>query len=201
VELILIRHAKPEAATVRRGRADPGLTELGQAQAKALAASPGLGPIDLIVQSPARRAIETARPLAQRLGLDPVTLPDLAEWDWGSEDYTPVEALREADDHRWQTLMRGELYGDVDTPAFRRRVLGVFGRLVAGALDDQRVAAICHGGVINAYLGDVIGMEALLWCHPRYASFSRVSVARDGRRTLISLNEMAHVVASEAIFS
>jgi probable phosphoglycerate mutase len=58
---------------------------------------------------------------------------------------------------------------------------------------SQRVAVICHGGVINAYLGHVLGIERPLWFEPRYASIHRVAASRDGVRSIVSLNETAHL--------
>jgi broad specificity phosphatase PhoE len=196
VELILIRHAEPEEQVVVGGGADPELTGLGRAQARALASCPSLGPLDLIVQSPARRAIATASPVAERHGLTPVTVQELAEWDWGAEDYVPVEIMRAADDPRWRNMVRGEAYDGVDVPAFRRRVLTAMGDL-ARDNPGRRVLVVCHAGVINTYTGDVVGADKLLWFHPAYTSRSRVAVARDGRRGILSINEAPHLIGLE----
>src|SRR4051812_5139558 len=122
MELILVRHAEPFAVTVVGGGADPGLTALGTAQAQALALCPAVRHLDAIVQSEARRAIETARPIAEQHGLVPITVPGLVEFDWGAEDYTPIAEIRAANDHRWQAILRGEPFGEVDVPVFRQRV-------------------------------------------------------------------------------
>jgi broad specificity phosphatase PhoE len=197
MELILVRHAEPVAHVVAAGNADPGLTPVGVAQAQALADSPALGHVDLIVQSPARRAMETARPIAEQRGLNPVTVDALVEWDWGSADYIPVEAMRAANDPRWQRMVRGEPYDGVDVPAFRRRVLTAIGDVVAANPGRRRVLVVCHAGVINAYTGDVVGTDMLLWFHPAYTSFCRVAAARDGRRGILSINETPHLLGVE----
>jgi broad specificity phosphatase PhoE len=193
MEFVIVRHAEPVAMRVESGAADPTLSELGRAQAEALAASPALPTIDVIVQSPSRRAVETARPIAERFGLDPMTLPDLVEFDHGEAEYVPVEQLRELRDERWQAMVRGEAYGAVDADAFRARVTAAFATLAAANPGRRRVLVVCHSGVINAYIGDVIGMERLLWFAPAYTSFSRVAAARDGRRGILSLNETPHL--------
>ncbi len=193
MEFVIVRHAEPMAVRVESGAADPGLTVLGRAQAQALADSPALGPVDAIAQSPSRRAIETARPIAERFGLDPVTVDGLAEFDHGDTEYVPVEELREARGERWDALLRGEPYGEVDVPAFRARVLRSFADLAAANPGRRRVLVVCHSGVVNAYIGDVIGMDKLLWFAPAYSSFSRIAAARDGRRGIVSLNETPHL--------
>jgi broad specificity phosphatase PhoE len=194
MEFIVVRHAEPEAITVIEGSADPGLTALGRAQAEALARCSGLGHIDLIVQSPARRAIETAAPLAASRGLTPITLAGLAELDWGAKDYTPVETMRATNDPRWQAAaLRGEGWGDASS--FRARVVETFTELALANPGATRIAAVCHNGVLNAWIGEVIGMQPLFWLHAAYTSYSRVAVARDGRRGILSLNETPHLLA------
>jgi broad specificity phosphatase PhoE len=197
LEFIVVRHAEPEAVTAVEGRADPGLTARGRAQAAALARCSGLGQIDLIVQSPARRAIETAAPLAADRRLAPITLDGLAELDWGSTDYTPAETLRATKDPRWEAaVLRGEGWG-ADLPLFRGRVVATFTELAAANPGPTRIAVVCHNGVLNAWIGEIIGMEPLLWLHAAYTSYSRVAVARDGRRGILSLNETPHLLDLE----
>lgn len=194
MEFVIIRHAEPTALRVESGAADPGLTPLGKAQAEALASCPALDGVGLVVQSPSRRAIETARPVAERFGLDPVTVPELTEFDHGDAEYVPVEHLRKLRDERWDAMVRGEAYGNVDVPAFRARVTEAFAALAAVHPGPRRVVVVAHAGVINAYIGDVIGVEKLLWFAPAYSSISRVAAARDGRRGILSLNETPHLL-------
>ena len=52
---------------------------------------------------------------------------------------------------------------------------------------------VCHAGVINAYLGHVLGIDAGLAFPIDYTSISRVLAGRDGRRTVFSVNETQHV--------
>lgn len=196
MEFILVRHAEPEAVRVGEGRADPGLTARGRAQAEALARCAGLAHIDLLVQSPARRAIETAAPLAARRVLTPVTLDALAEMDWGSKDYTPVETMRATNDPRWEAaVLRGESWG-IDEASFRKRVVAAFTELAA-ANPGRRVLVVTHNGVLNAWIGEMLGMKPLLWLHAAHTSYSRVAVARDGRRGVLSLNETPHLLELE----
>jgi 2,3-bisphosphoglycerate-dependent phosphoglycerate mutase len=194
MEFLIVRHAEPVAMRVESGAADPALTMLGRAQADALAACPALGRLDVVAQSPSRRAVETARPIAERFGIEPVSVPGLAEFDHGQPEYVPVEQLRALRDERWDAMMRGEAYGEVDVPAFRARVTDAFAALAAANPGQRRVVVVCHSGVINAYIGDVIGMEKLLWFAPAYSSISRVAAARDGRRGILSLNETPHLL-------
>ncbi len=65
-------------------------------------------------------------------------------------------------------------------------------RIVA-AHPGQRVAVVCHGGVVNAYAGHVLGIDEPLFFLPAYTSISRVLASTSGPRSIRSLNETAHV--------
>ena len=65
-------------------------------------------------------------------------------------------------------------------------------RIVA-AHPRQRVAVVCHGGVINVYAGHVLGIDDPLFFLPTYTSISRVLAASTGERSIASLNEAAHL--------
>jgi probable phosphoglycerate mutase len=82
--------------------------------------------------------------------------------------------------------------GGIDPMAYRNRVVdaveGVIARFTA-----RRVVVVCHGGAINAYLGHVAGIERPLWFEPAYTSISRVAASRTGVRSIVSVNETAHL--------
>jgi probable phosphoglycerate mutase len=65
-------------------------------------------------------------------------------------------------------------------------------RLIA-ANTGRRIAVVCHGGVINAWAALVLGIEPRLFFDPRYTSINRFMAARSGERSLVSLNETAHL--------
>jgi probable phosphoglycerate mutase len=95
MELILIRHARPELQQVTDGIADPGLTPLGHEQSRRMARWLANEAIDHIAVSPKRRARETAAPLADHLGLEPEVVEGFAELDKQSQAYIPVEDLQD----------------------------------------------------------------------------------------------------------
>jgi probable phosphoglycerate mutase len=193
VQLIFVRHGLPERQIVTGGPADPGLSPTGRAQAAALGDWLGAERVDAIVTSPARRARETAAPLARCCGLEPTTVADLDEFDAGSASYVPVEEMRSAGDPRWELLRRGRLYGtDAEAREFRGRVVAAVEAVVA-AHPGGRVAVVCHGGVINAYLGHILGIETPLWFGARYTGICRVLASRSEHRSLVSLNEVPHL--------
>jgi probable phosphoglycerate mutase len=199
MELLLIRHAEPirvdEGDT--DGPADPVLSPRGEDQAARLGTWLTAEPIDAIITSPLRRARETAAPLASMLGLQPEVHHDLAEYDATSGSYIPVEHLRAEKDERWYAMIEGrwEETGGINPREFQARVVPVFETIIE-RFPGQRVAIIAHGGVVNVFLAHLLGIDKLLWFHCGYTSISRVQAARTGERSIESLNETAHLVAT-----
>jgi broad specificity phosphatase PhoE len=176
VELLLIRHARAQP-----GLTDPPLDAVGRAQAARLAEWLVGEHLDALWTSPARRARETAAAVAAVTGLGVAVDAGLAELDAGGP-YAPVATRRAA-------IAAGE-YVDDDT--FVPRVLGAFGRIVAGN-PGRRIAVVAHGGVLNVYLADVLGLAAAVFFEPLPAGISRVVAARTGQRSVVSLNETGHL--------
>jgi len=195
VEIVLVRHALPERvdATPDGRPADPGLTARGREQAARVVAALALDEVTAVFSSPLARAGQTATPLAAALGLEPVVVGDLAEFDAGDGSYVPVEELRAAGDPRWELLRRGDLYSSgIDPDAFRARVVAAVEGVVA-AHPGGRAVLFSHAGVLNAYAGHILSQDRPLWFAPAYCSITRIAAARDGRRGLVSLNETGHV--------
>jgi probable phosphoglycerate mutase len=174
------------------GPADPALTDRGREQAEALAAWLRDDDVAADLTSPLRRAVETAAPVAAALGHDLEIVDDLAEYDRNSTTYIPIEDLRGTDTPEWDAMQRGQLHevADGDPTAFRQRVVDGIESIVdrhAG----QTVVVVTHGGVINAYVGHVLGIDTPLWFEPRYAAVTRVAAQTTGRRlrSLVTLNE------------
>jgi len=199
VQLILIRHAETRRVEAETGPADPGLTEAGHDQARRLAGWLGeTEPLDHIASSPLLRARQTAEPIGERFGLALQVVPELAEFDSGASTYIPMEEMKATGHPRLRAMLEGrwgELGDSMDPVAFRRSVVVSLDG-IAAANPGQSVAVVCHGAVINAYLGDVIGTPRLLWFEPRYTSLHRVLVSRDGIRSVQSINEVVHLGAA-----
>jgi 2,3-bisphosphoglycerate-dependent phosphoglycerate mutase len=193
MELLLVRHARPHRIEAARGPADPGLDDVGVDQAGRLASWLGREVVHAVYASPLRRARETASPLAEVLDLDVRIDDGVTEWDADASSYIPVEELK-ADAHPAWEAMRDERWDDlgVDAVGFVRRVVEAVDAIAAGH-PGQRVAVVCHAGVVNAYTASVLGLDRLLWFEPLYTSITRVLVNRDGRRSVFTLTEHAHL--------
>lgn len=195
MELVLVRHALPVRIdeTHDGSPADPGLAGLGRRQAERVLEALAHDETNHLYSSPAARALETAAPLVDQLGLPLSIAPGLAEFDAEETSYVPVEELRAANDPRWHALVSGDITaGSVDPDEFKKRVIVAIEEIV-DRHPGGRAVLFTHSGVINAYAGHVSGQDRLLWCAPDYASLTRIGAARDGRRGLISLNETGHV--------
>jgi probable phosphoglycerate mutase len=194
VQLLLVRHGLPVRVEDADGPADPELADEGRAQAEALAEWLVPEGIDAVYSSPLTRARETAAPLARDLGVEVVVDDELAEFDRDTHFYIPVEELRATRDPRFLDIIEGRWGqdGEVDRFTFRRVTVAAVERVIA-ANPGRTVVAVCHGGVINAYLSHVLGLDDVMFFEPRYTSVSRVMAARTGQRQIQSVNESAHL--------
>ena len=194
MEIHLARHGQPDWAPRRRARNDPDLTELGRRQADYLADS--LGSYDELWVSPLRRALQTAEPVAARLGLIPQVRDWLAEIanPAGWED-SPVEEVQailararlRSVDEMWDGLPGGESFRD-----FHARVTGGLAADLASLgvqrLDEghphlwstgpeRRILVVAHGGTNAVVLGYLLGLDPTPWEWDRFDS-AHTSVAR-----------------------
>ena len=185
MELLLIRHARPLRAHGGEGPADPALSPLGLRQAEALADWLAEERLDAIYASPLRRARETAAPLAAKLGLDVAIDESLCEYDADAVEYIPMEDLKAAGDPRWNEVPDA-------LPEFRERVIDGIERLVK-AHGSERIAIVCHGGVVNVYVAWIVRSRTELFFLPHYTSISRVLASGSGQRSVDTINETAHL--------
>ena len=193
VELLIIRHGLPVRIDDAGGPADPELSPEGHEQARRLADWLRHDTITAIVTSPMQRARQTAVPLAEAFGLEPVVDDELAEFDRGQHFYVPIEELKASRDPRYEALMRGEHPdSEVDPFTFREVVTVAIERVIEGNRGGT-VAVVCHGGVINAYASHVLGIEFPLFFQPHYTSVNRFLASSGGHRSVASLNEIGHL--------
>ena len=194
MELLLIRHALPVRRELEQGPADPELSEAGLQQARHLAEYLASEALDAVYSSPMRRALQTAEPVARAQGRDLVVVDGVAEWDRHANEYVPIEELKASGDPRWHGVVRGEWPPRETSPhEFRDAVVAEIEALVA-AHPAERIAVVCHGGVIAAYLTHVLGLpDPNSFFYPTYPSIHRVAAARTGERGIVTINETPHL--------
>ena len=158
--LLLLRHGQTEYSAQRRysGRADPELTDLGLAQAAAVAAGisaiEGADQVSLALCSPLRRAQQTAAPAAAALGATVIEHEGLLETDFGEWDGLTFGEARERDPELHRSWL-----GDETVPPPGGESFAEVGRRIA-RLRDELLAA--HAGETLLLVSHVTPIKMLL---------------------------------------
>ncbi|MDQ3762079.1 MAG: bifunctional RNase H/acid phosphatase [Actinomycetota bacterium] len=198
--LLLLRHGQTERSAQGRysGRADLPLTDLGERQAAAAAARlASTEGVAAVVSSPMLRARQTAKPVADALGV-PLNVHDgLIETDFGAwEGLTFAEArARDPDLHtRWLTDTSVATPGGESMDAVHRRVRRVRDQLIAehGA---ATLVVVSHITPIKALLRMAldVGPSLLYRLHLDVASLSVVDFYPDGPATVRLVNDTSYL--------
>lgn len=208
-QLILIRHGQqqwPDQETSTVGDwVDPPLSELGRRQAAAVALYLADEPITAVYSSELKRAYDTGKAVAEAHRLEQQTIQQLEEIHlYGKlpQDSRPIDLLGEKVSsgirERFVLTKQWDAYPDSETSVdFRRRV----GYAMEAAIIDhpgETVAVACHGGVINAYLADILGVKMDMFYRPSHASVHRVRF-KGNMRIIDSLNEQIFLRDQELI--
>ena len=159
--IFLIRHAETDAVGKWIAGWTPGvhLNPVGVTQARALAERWNRETPQAIYSSPLERALETARPLASRLGLEITPREALGEirfGQWTGRTFTELDT-----DPRWQFF--NSVRGAQRIPG-GESMLDVQARIVSemAGLAERRpggtIAAFSHGDVIRAAVAYYLGI-------------------------------------------
>ena len=201
VDIMLIRHGESQAYTpgtsfpLTDGHGDPPLAPEGHEQAKLLADRLASTRIDAIYVTSLCRTAQTAAPLAERIGLTPVVVPELREvhlgaWEGGEYRQRVAERdplIREVfDQERWSVIPGAE-----EPAVLAARVRGAIER-IAAAHRDQQVAVFAHGGVIGEVLAQASGSRPFAFIGADNASISRLIVTEE-RWFVRGFNDTAHL--------
>lgn len=206
-ELIFVRHGEQYIADPRTGPVgdtiDPPLSERGQQQAKVVGERLSVDRVDAVYASPLRRALETGREIARHHRMEPEVLQDLRE----VEVFRDIPADKSAVDFLGQGLLLGirermlrERKWDVypyseSSFEFRKRTVNAVETIIAEN-EGKRLVIACHGGVINAYIGHIIGVDSDMFFRPAHASIN-VVFSGQGVRALQTLNDVHHLRTGE----
>jgi probable phosphoglycerate mutase len=200
--LLLVRHGESAPAHPDRpfplvnGHGDPPLDPVGREQAKRLAARLATERIDAIYVTNLCRTAQTAAPLAERLGLEPIVEPDLREVHLGEWEGGLLRVRAAAGDPLFEQIFLQERWdvipGAEALEAFDRRCARGLARIVS-AHPDGRVMVVVHGGVIGQLLHQVTGARRFAFSGADNASISEV-VVHERRTVLRRYNDVAHLV-------
>jgi len=201
--LYLVRHGESDfdsgdfAAGPRGRQWDPPLGPRGREQAELLARRlRSMERPTALYCSPLRRARETAAPFASAAGMRTRLDDDLMEAFIGEWEGRPFEEILASDEQMLHRLRNQEPIwrhapGIEELAPFRARVRTA----IEGALARHptgSVVVVCHGGVINAYVAPLLGVDHEMFFIPENTSLNSVVVDGDRRRVRF-LNDHLHL--------
>ncbi|MFT5369115.1 MAG: broad specificity phosphatase PhoE [Candidatus Latescibacterota bacterium] len=197
-DLILICHGQTiqrEGDQVFGWWADMPLSSLGRQQALLIGEClKNNFDIQAIYASPLKRTQETAGIVSDIVRVIPATEQALRELDSGQLSqlsYEEAQAQFPEAVNENQRIPGGESYDEM-----HQRVAWVVNRLVKQS-PDQQIVCITHGGPIVAYLRAFMGYAPQDKNKPRFlcrvASLHHIQLTPDGDRTIVSLNDIAHL--------
>jgi broad specificity phosphatase PhoE len=204
--LYLIRHGQSDFgwageawASARGDQWNPPLSDTGREQAALLAKR--LVVMDLkpfvVYSSPLRRAAETAEVFAREAGTEVRFDDELVEAHIGGWEGKPFEEIIESDPEIVQHLRNQRAIwhrapGAERVDRFRVRVHEATEGIIARH-PDENVLVFAHGGVINAYVGELLdlGQESMFFL-PENTSLNTVDVNGDARSVRF-LNDVLHL--------
>ncbi len=201
--LFLVRHGRVDFDSRRfrtspRGRQwDPELGETGVEQAAALAARLHLmEPPAGVYVSPFTRCRQTVEPFASQSGLEPTLDEDVGEvfiGEWEGRSFEEIIGGNEELARRFREFeaMFSMAPGGESAAELRERVVPAVERMLARHSRGD-VLVVTHGGVINAYLSHVLGIDEDMFFLPENTSINTVIVAEERRRVRF-LNDVRHV--------
>ena len=205
-EVILVRHGASEPAVAGErfplldGHGDPALAPEGEIQAALVAERLAGEPLAGLFVTTLKRTAETAAPLAGRLGLEPVVVPELVEvclgeWEGGEFRVRMAEgdpiAIQAVADERWEVIPGAETMESLAS-----RVRAGIEAVVAAAGPGVTVAAVVHGGVIGEACRQATDSRAFAFVHSDNGSFSRLVVLDGGVWLLRSFNDTSHLASA-----
>ncbi|MEX0783696.1 MAG: histidine phosphatase family protein [Dehalococcoidia bacterium] len=209
-EIVLVRHGEQHVPDWRGGPVgdiiDPPLSERGVAQARLVGERFSTEKVDAVYASPLKRALDTGVQIARHHRLEPQIMHDLREVEVFRDippEKTAVEFIgrdlllgireRMLREKKWDVYPHSE-----SSFEFRRRTVNALEAIIA-TNEGKRVVVACHGGVINAFIGHIIGSPYDMFFRPAHTSVSVVA-AGEGIRALHSLNDTHHLRTSEGNF-
>ncbi len=207
-ELLLIRHADaiPEADEIIPGGIydDLPLSRKGRQQALALAERLQTISCAALYSSPLRRCQETAAPLLERLNKPLILVPEIKEVRLSQQLPPPIDhedrtALVEALWQRQHAIIAAaaasgswdSVEGSEPSAQFRARVVKGINEITTQHF-GERILVFTHGGVINAYLAEVLGLDKDFFfpCGNTSVSIVRTSGTH---RIVYAMNDLHHI--------
>jgi broad specificity phosphatase PhoE len=161
--LYLVRHGEVEAQYQRvfGGRIDMDLSPRGHEQARSLAGFLESTPLDRIYASPMKRVQQTLTPIVNAHRPAPSVLEGLREVDFGAWTGLGWDQVRErfgVSAFDWLHLLQNGGIAEAEPVAdFSRRVRSCLDQVLTEG-QGQKVAIVCHGGVVRMLLAHLLDL-------------------------------------------
>ena len=158
--IVLVRHALPADGGLVLPIAEVGLGETGHEQARLLAPRVAAVHPTALYSSPRPRAVQTARPIADLIGIEPVIVADLRELDFGELEGMPLAGIERdyPELAGWTSAPSSAVFpGGESLPSMRDRAVGAT-QAIALAHPRGTAVVVCHGVVIRAVLAEMLQM-------------------------------------------
>ena len=219
---MFIRHGQPEWIRDGLNVENPPLTDLGHAQARAMADALAAEEFDEVYASPLLRARQTAAPLFEALGRDEQIAPWLEEIRDPAWHGTPQEKAQAAyaelkgrpAEARWEGLEGGESIREfterirlgADDFFADRGMARSWHDLPIWRIDEpgRRIALVAHAGTNSVSIAHLLGLQPTPWEWERFVlghtSVSRLEALelQDGYTfSLTKLSDLEHLDADQ----
>jgi probable phosphoglycerate mutase len=202
-QLLLVRHGASapfrvgEDFTLVDGHGDPPLDPIGHQEAELVAERLSGENIAAIYVTSLQRTVQTAAPLAARLGIEPIVEPDLrevllGEWEGGMFRKHVAEghpiAIQMMTEQRWDVIPGAET-----SETFETRIVKAVERIAERHVDEF-VVVFTHGAVIAQLLAHATGARRFSFLSDN-ASISHL-VVHEGHWLVRRYNDTTHLHAA-----
>lgn len=200
MNILLVRHGESIWNGEQRiqGRKDPGLSENGKRQARALARRLKKEDIKVVYTSGLKRCVQTARMIAEASGADIKISSGIEEiflGDWQGKTVEEVKKIYPKIYEKWlRAPSQAAIPGWEGVRRFSKRVDNTFKSILSSA-PVSCVCVVTHWGVIAAYLSGTLNADFdYLFKTIRVDNCGVTKVSyKDGKSVIHYLNDTRHL--------
>jgi broad specificity phosphatase PhoE len=201
--VVIIRHGQSQGTAEGRfgGHPDTPLSARGRKQAEATARALANEKFDAIYSSDLPRAIETATPLAKRVGVPLEATEALRERSVGVMEGLTFEEAAEQHPEQYQALLRRDFEHVLSGGESYRQTLDRASRKLDEAIEQHRggrIAMFAHTGTICILILHLLGALDAPDLKPVWIATSNCGIARfdlrsDGFVRVLNINDTRHL--------
>jgi len=198
MKILLVRHGQTEwnEKEIFRGRKDLPLDDIGVRQAKAVAERVFPLRVRRIYTSPLKRALETAKIIGAKAGIDCEIKEDLIDFDFGAWEGLPSEKVREKFPEIYEKWLNTPhtitIPGGENLALVRDRVERTLEEVLANSCDD--VAIVSHRIVCKIMICALLSLDnSYFWRIRQDLGAISIFECQKGVTVLSALNDICHL--------